>query len=438
MQDSSGAFYGTTESGGTNSMGSVFKITSQGALTTVYSFCISEGCPDGDTPFAGLVLGTDGNFYGATESGGSGNGGVVYQLTPGGVLTTLHQFCADLQPDCPDGEALYGGLVQGSDGALYGTTYLGGTSGNGTIFSITTAGVFTTLHQFSGQDGAHSMAPMMLDSDGYFYGTTTEGGSHSLGTIFKISPAGGFSTVYNFCSQANCADGSFPIGGLLQANDGNLYGTTNLGGTDNYGIVFKLMPYGPTPLRFVPLAPCRVVDTRLENGTFGGPAITGGSARAFPLTENDNACNIPSDAVAYSLNVTAVPQGPLGYVTLWPTGGDRPLVSTLNSQDARIKANAAIVVAGTPSGSVSVFATNTTDVVIDINGIFIAPLFDSTPAGVSMLQYYPVTPCRIADTRSALYPQGLGGPYLTAQVARDFPVMDSSCFPRRQPRWLIR
>ncbi len=313
---------------------------------------------------------------------------------------------------------------------------LGGTNGDGTIFSITTGGVFTTLHQFNGQDGGNSMAPMMLDSDGYLYGATTSDGMNTGGTIFKISPEGVFSTVYNFCSQADCTDGSFPIGGLLQANDGNLYGTTYLGGAGNFGTVFKLMPYGPTPMRFVPLAPCRVVDTRLENGTFGGPAIAGGSARAFPLAENDNPCNpanngplATSSVAAYSLNVTVVPHENLGYLTLWPTGGDRPLVSTLNSQDARIKANAAIVTAGTPSGSVSVFASNTTDVVIDINGIFIAPLLNSTPAGVSMLQFYPVTPCRIADTRSAIYPQGLGGPYLTAQVARDFPVMDSSCIP---------
>ena len=157
----------------------------------------------------------------------------------------------------------------------------------------------------------------------------------------------------------------------------------------------------PTAVQFVTLPPCRVVDTRNPNGTFGGPAIPGNTARSFPLAQSGNPCGIPADAVAYSLNVTVVPQSTLSYLTIWPTGEGQPTVSTLNSLDGRIKANAVIIPAGTPSGSVSVFVTNTTNVVLDINGYF-------TTSSGSTLAFYPVTPCRVVDTRNPNGP--LGGP----------------------------
>jgi hypothetical protein len=138
----------------------------------------------------------------------------------------------------------------------------------------------------------------------------------------------------------------------------------------------------PTPVQFVPLTPCRVVDTRNGDGTFGGPAIGGNSSRSFPLSLSGNPCGIPSTAVAYSLNVTVVPETTLGYLTIWPSGEGQPIVSTLNSPDGRIKANAAIVPAGMPSGSVSVYVTNTTNVILDIDGYFAAP-------GAGGLSMYP-------------------------------------------------
>ena len=148
---------------------------------------------------------------------------------------------------------------------------------------------------------------------------------------------------------------------------------------------------GSNASSFVPLTPCRVVDTRNASGALGGPSITGGSSRDFPIP--NGSCGIPYNASAYSLNVTVVPQGPLGYLTIWPTGQPQPLASTLNS-DGRIKANAAIVPAGS-SGAVSVFATDTTDLVLDINGYFV-------PEGSSgALALYTLTPCRIADTRDS-------------------------------------
>jgi len=172
-----------------------------------------------------------------------------------------------------------------------------------------------------------------------------------------------------------------------------------------------------TPLqgRFVPVTPCRVADTRTSPGPFGGPALDPDSMRAFAIPPS--ACGIPATAQAYSLNVTAVPHGPLGYLTLWPTGMAQPLVSTLNSWDGSVVANAAIVAAG-QNGAVSVYAlsNNPTDVILDINGYF-----DST-AGDS---FYPVQPCRVADTRR---PAGaLGGPALSTGETRDFPVLSSPC-----------
>ena len=166
-------------------------------------------------------------------------------------------------------------------------------------------------------------------------------------------------------------------------------------------------------LQFVPATPCRLVDTRKPNGPFGGPAIGGGTSRDFIIPDNLS-CGIPTTAAAYSLNVTVVPHGGLGYLTVWPTGEDQPAISTLNSLDGRIKANAAIVPAGA-SGAVRIYATNTTDLVLDIDGYF------SPAPDPSAYAFFPLTPCRVADTRTRNGP--LGGPYLYGSQERDFPVL---------------
>ncbi len=144
------------------------------------------------------------------------------------------------------------------------------------------------------------------------------------------------------------------------------------------------------PLQFVPVPPCRVVDTRNLNGTFGGPPIQGGTFRNFPIGQGS--CGIPLGATAFSLNVAVVPMGPLGYLTVWPTGQSQPATATLNSLDGRIKANAAIVAAGNGGGAVSVFASNSTNVILDINGYFVSPKTGS-------LTFYPMASCRLVDTR---------------------------------------
>ncbi len=170
-----------------------------------------------------------------------------------------------------------------------------------------------------------------------------------------------------------------------------------------------------TALNFVPVTPCRLVDTRGATGAFGGPSIAGGTSRNFTIPQNTT-CNIPSTAAAYSLNVAVVPSGALGYVTLWPAGQTQPGVATLSSIDGRVRSNAAIVPAGA-GGAVSVFASNATDVVMDINGYF-------TTASTA-LQFYPVAPCRILDTRNPTAP--LGGPFITGNTSRTFPLPTGAC-----------
>ena len=175
-------------------------------------------------------------------------------------------------------------------------------------------------------------------------------------------------------------------------------------------------PIERTSLRFVSVNPCRIADTREAIGPFGGPVLEGGTIREFAVPSS--ACGIPSNAQAYSLNVTVVPNASLSYLTIWPAGQAQPTVSTLNSYDGRTKANAAIVPAGA-GGAVDVFVTGSTHVILDINGYFVR---SSENPG---LAFYPLTPCRVADTREQTGP--LGAPYLSASQIRDFPVLLSPC-----------
>jgi hypothetical protein len=168
------------------------------------------------------------------------------------------------------------------------------------------------------------------------------------------------------------------------------------------------------------VTPCRLVDTRNPNGEFGGPALQGGTPRFFVIPDNKD-CNIPATAAAYSLNVTVVPQGRLGYLTIWPTGKNQPVVSTMNSLDGRVKANAAIVPAGA-SAAISVFVTDTANLVLDIDGYFV-------PVSSSTLAFYPLAPCRVIDTRHDSYKHGLGPPQLYAKTPRSFAMLMSPCIP---------
>ena len=157
--------------------------------------------------------------------------------------------------------------------------------------------------------------------------------------------------------------------------------------------------------------------TTRDRSTAAAGRFRVGRSQSFPIPQL-NGCNIPATAAAYSLNVSVVPSGQLAYLSIWPTGEDQPLVATLNSLDGRIKADAAIVPAGY-QGAVSIYVTNTTNVILDINGYF-APVSGST------LAFYPLTPCRVADTRNTSFPQGLGPPFLSGHTERQFPILNAT------------
>ncbi len=258
VQASDGNFYGTTALGGPGTCsadrsavcspqsgtgGTVFRMTPAGALTTLKAF---DGGADGSKPYAGLVLASDGNLYGTTQSGASGFG-TVFRITTGGSFTRLHTFTGG----DADGANPYAPLIQGSDGNLYGSTTYGTRDNVGTIFRITTAGAFTLLHTFTGftvpdgaprpgipLDGAYPAAPLVQMADGSLVGVTGGGGALVAGTAFKITSAGVYFQIAVFSGNA---EGSSPTW-LIRASDGNFYGNCQYGGLINQGAVFKMTP----------------------------------------------------------------------------------------------------------------------------------------------------------------------------------------------------
>ena len=238
VQATDGSYYGITAYGGAIGGGTVFNITSTGKLTTLHNF---GSLTDGYMPY-GLMQASNGNFYGVTAYGGILGYGTVFKISPAGTLTPFHSF------DNTDGATPTGQLVQGTDGNFYGTTYVGGAGGAGTVFKITPAGKLTTLYDFCSQanctDGANPIAGLVQAADGNFYGTTYGGGAYGSGTVFKITPSGALTTLHSFCSEDGCTDGANPGYELVQGTDGNFYGTTNWGGAGGYGTLFEITPAG--------------------------------------------------------------------------------------------------------------------------------------------------------------------------------------------------
>jgi uncharacterized repeat protein (TIGR03803 family) len=236
-QGRDGNFYGITTFGGSSAVdgnsgyGTIFRMTANGALTTLVNFNNANGA----YPHAGLTLGTDGNFYGTTQAGGISTFGTVFRVTPRGKLTTLVNF------ECPNGVCAkglspLGEVIQGNDGNFYGTTSNAGKSGFGTLFRMTPAGALTTLANFNNTNGSAPYAGVIQGSDGNFYGTTAEGGSFGVGTVFQVTPRGKLTTLVNF----NGTNGAEITAGLIQGSNGNLYGLSSVGGNFGSGTVFRL------------------------------------------------------------------------------------------------------------------------------------------------------------------------------------------------------
>jgi len=238
VSGSDGNFYGTTYAGGSSGYGTVFKATTSGSLTTLCSFNGTSGATLGSNPSAALVLGSDGNFYGTTFAGGSSNNGTVFKITPGGTFTTLSSF------NSTNGKNPYAGLIQGSDGNFYGTTYSGGSRGYGAVFKITPSGSLTTLYSFRSSTGRNPYGGLVSGTDGNFYGTTYAGGSSGYGTVFKITPTGTLTTLCSFSGTTGTTLGGSPSASMVVGGDGNFYGTTYSGGISNYGTVFKVTSSG--------------------------------------------------------------------------------------------------------------------------------------------------------------------------------------------------
>jgi uncharacterized repeat protein (TIGR03803 family) len=275
-----GLLYSTTSGlppdGGFADPGTVFRVTTHGDLTTLYTF---KWGPDGRSPFAGLTLGSDGNFYGTTSTGDTPNQGTVFRITTTGQLTTLVTFTG------PNGLLPRGRLVQGPDGNLYGTTQIGGSNDWGTVFKMTTNGILTTIHRFTnGDDSSRPGTGLTLGPEGKFYGTTWGQGVN--GTLFQITTNGAFATLYTFPTGAG---GSAPSAELMLGNDGNLYGTANANAWlgDGSGTVFRLTPNGDvstlyaftgsddgsSPNGLVQGADGNLYGTTQQGGSFGGGTI---------------------------------------------------------------------------------------------------------------------------------------------------------------------
>ena len=424
-----GYLFGTTSRGGANNLGTVFRVQPDGSnYEILYSFgssVVLGKYVDGTTPYAGVTKDGNGNLWGTTGYGGFFSGGVVFELVYNSAkdtysLGTVFAFSGSGGPH--PGAVPNAPLVFGPDGNLYGTTWWGGVNNLGAVFKVniqTLPPTFKSLYSFSGgNDGAHPYAPLMLASDGYFYGTTQYGGAINLGTIFRVDNQGGFTgitpVIYSFAGGAD--DGANPVGGLIQATNGYFYGTASNGGYYHSGTVFAL---SPARQRFVSVTPCRLTDTRSGN-PLAADDIANFNIQELAATQ----CGYDlSHASSYALNVTIAPTyGPVGYLTLYPANSPKgvPVTSVMNSYNQVTKAAFPIVQggwAGKPGAGVGIYSSDKTDVILDLQGYFVEE---------GGMQFYPMTACRVVDTRHSNGP--LGGPFLTGNVIRQFPMMVSSCF----------
>jgi uncharacterized repeat protein (TIGR03803 family) len=303
MRAANGRFYGTTQNGGTNFAGTVFELSASGTMLPIYSFA---GTDDGANPMAGLVQGPDGNLYGTAYQGGVFDNGTVFKTTPMGALTALVAL------NISTGDLPYAGLTLGRDGYFYGTTYQGGPGSRGTAFKMSANGTLTTLYGFNnGVNGGHVAAGLLQASDGNFYGTTYKGGASSNGTVFRITANGVLTSLLSFTRT----NGAFPLGDLVQEPGGVIYGTTSSGGAYNYGEVFRMTTQGmlPNPYSFTGGSDGSYPAAALllaSDGNFYGTTAYGGDYGAGTLFRLTPA-GVLSTLVAFNGYAGANPQAPL-------------------------------------------------------------------------------------------------------------------------------
>lgn len=242
ISDSAGNLYGTTYYGDRAAGGMVYRLDHAGHETVLYRF---TGGSDGGNPYAGVIRDSAANLYGTTFYGGSSNAGAIYRIDPNGHEAVLYSFTGG-----NDGRYPFGGVVRDSAGNLYGTTYIGGASGNGVVYKLDPSGNLAVLHNFSGgTDGMWPFAGVVLDTSGNLYGTARNGGSGFGGIVYRLDPAGNETVLHNFSGGG--VDGWGPQSGVILDADGNLYGTTSYGGTtNNGGSVFKVDPAGMATLLY--------------------------------------------------------------------------------------------------------------------------------------------------------------------------------------------
>jgi uncharacterized repeat protein (TIGR03803 family) len=237
LLDKAGNLYGTTLSGGTSGHGVVFKLAASGKERVLHGFAGNR--MDGTSPQAGLITDPAGNLYGTTTYGGSFDDGIVFKLNKAGKETVLHNFTGGADGGNPQ----YGSVVRDAAGNLYGTTYTGGSfscgggDGCGTVFKLDKTGKEIVFHNFSSQQDGQTYAGLIRDAAGNFYGTTAFGGPTANGVVFKLDATGTETILHSFTGGT---DGGFPYAGLVRDTAGNLYGTTQSGGASGWGVVFKL------------------------------------------------------------------------------------------------------------------------------------------------------------------------------------------------------
>jgi uncharacterized repeat protein (TIGR03803 family) len=352
---SDGNFYGTTYLGGTSGLGVLFKISPRG-YAVLYNF---TGGTDGAGPASPPIIGVDGNLYGTTY-GNPTAASTVYKYTrTSGIFTTIYQFSQ------LEGSGLIGSLVQGTDGNLYGTAYQGGSAGCGTLFELSTSGTLLWDYSFPCQPGgANPIAGLIQASDGSFYGTTYSGGTYNVGTVLKLHQ-GLVSILYNFQGSANSgADGSYPIGGVVQATDGNLYGSTQGGGGPRgQGTLFQISTIGAYKQLFVFTgkngeAP-QATPMQDTTGMFYGTTFEGGKY---------------SDGVVYSLNMGLGP-----FVALVSYTGK--IGSTAQILGQGFTGTTSVTFNGVPATSFSVVSSTYVTAVVP-SGATTGPVVVTTPSGL--------------------------------------------------------